>query len=401
MGHWTAFALAAFFASGLSACGGGGSAEQGGQSSPAVLAAGTHLTLAPDSSVLVPAGTTVTTANNTITTVNGSASTVYTTPGAVVDVPAAATGAASNVVTDILVEGARAAGAASVSVLAGSPTVRGVPVDGVGPAAVFWGGGQLAIDPSGNVVLSDRGGLRRVTPAGQVITLVPADQPYDWEGVALDSVGNVFGSGDDTVSSTPPLRGVSVFEFTVTGAQRTIARDWFVSAPGGSSSAGGVAIDGAGNVFVADASNNRIVRFTPAGGLSVLAGSGAIGNEDGTGTNATFSFAVGQPIAIDASGVLYVRSGDRVRSIAADGTVRTVAAGLMPASNAIAVDPHGIIYAVGHGALYRIDKNGAVTAYPDTFQGNLVTAMVAAFDGSLYAETGGSGVSIVKVAFSD
>jgi hypothetical protein len=401
MAYWTAFALAVM-ASVLSACGGGDdSAEQRGQSSPAALAPGSRIALPPNSSVLVPAGTTVTTMSNTVTTVNGSANTVYTTAGATVDVPAGASGTASNVVTDVLVEGARVPGAVSITLLAGSELVRGAPVDGIGAAAVFWGGGQLAADPGGNLIVSDRGALRRVTRAGQVTTVVPAGQPYDWEGVAVDAGGNVFGSGNDIVGSTPPMRGVSTFELPVSGAPRFIARDWTVGLAGGSSGAAGVVADSLGNLFAVDGLNNQIVRFTPDGRWSVLAGSGAVGNADGAGTAATFSFAGGQAIAIDGSGNLYVRSGDRVRSIAADGTVTTVAAGLAPGSNAIAVDARRIIYSAGYGALYRIDSNGAVTAYPAPFQGELVTALAVAADGSLYAETGGSGVSILTAAFAE
>jgi len=162
----------------LSACGGG--SNNSGSGTPGTLAAGSSFTMTANSTVKVPAGTTVTTPNGSVITVNGSSNTVITQVGAVVQVPASATGPAVDTVTTV--GSAGAAGAAlSATSIAGSATVSGTPVDGTGTAAVFWGGGHLAIDLSGNVILSDRGELRKVTPAGVVTTLTTQG---GWDGVA-------------------------------------------------------------------------------------------------------------------------------------------------------------------------------------------------------------------------
>ncbi len=65
----------------------------------------------------------------------------------------------------------------------------------------------------------------------------------------------------------------------------------------------GVAVDGAGNVYVADGSNHRIRKITASGVVSTLAGS-ASGYTDGTGTSAKFKNPYG--VAVDGAGNVYV-----------------------------------------------------------------------------------------------
>jgi hypothetical protein len=66
----------------------------------------------------------------------------------------------------------------------------------------------------------------------------------------------------------------------------------------------GVALDGSGNVYVADGVNNLIRKITSAGVVSTLAGSGSVGSADGTGTAASFNNPYG--VAVDGSGNVYV-----------------------------------------------------------------------------------------------
>ncbi len=66
----------------------------------------------------------------------------------------------------------------------------------------------------------------------------------------------------------------------------------------------GVAVDGAGNVYVADRVNHRIRKITTSGVVSTLAGSGTPGNADGTGTSAKFYYPFG--VAVDGAGNVYV-----------------------------------------------------------------------------------------------
>jgi serine/threonine-protein kinase len=67
---------------------------------------------------------------------------------------------------------------------------------------------------------------------------------------------------------------------------------------------GGLVVDANGNVYVADSGNNEIRMITPAGVVSTLAGSVTAGSANGTGTAATFNEPFG--LAVDAKGTVYV-----------------------------------------------------------------------------------------------
>ncbi|MFM2077159.1 MAG: hypothetical protein RJA49_1049, partial [Actinomycetota bacterium] len=81
--------------------------------------------------------------------------------------------------------------------------------------------------------------------------------------------------------------------------------------------------DAAGNVYFADVAQNRIIKMAPDGGLTTLAGSGAVGHDDGPGNAATFRALFG--IAVDDAGEVFVADDVWVRKIDTNGNVTTVA----------------------------------------------------------------------------
>ncbi len=145
-----------------------------------------------------------------------------------------------------------------------------------------------------------------------------------------------------------------------------------------------VALDAQGNLYIADAADNRIRKVNTAGIISTYAGTGIPGfsGDRGPATSATLNFPAG--IAIDAHGNMYVadEGNNVVRRIASDGTINTVAgngnAGYAgdngPATSAqlsptaVAVDQAGNLY-VADGINYRIrkvDTNGIITTIAGT-----------------------------------
>jgi sugar lactone lactonase YvrE len=227
-----------------------------------------------------------------------------------------------------------------VSTFAGSG-IAGL-ADGIGTSAQFFGPHGLAIDAVGNLYVADLGNhrIRKITPEGTVTTLAgsgiagfadgigTAAQFSGPTGVALDAAGNVY------VADTYTQR---IRKITPTGTVSTLAGGGvysFGGAPGGYTDGNGttarfylpkgVAVDALGNVFVADDINHRIRKVTPAGIVTTLAGS-TLGSADGIGATAQFNRPSG--IAIDASGNLYVADefNSRIRKITPAGEVSTLA----------------------------------------------------------------------------
>ena len=253
----------------------------------------------------------------------------------------------------------------------------------------------VAVDSANNLYVADSNNNRivKITPLGAVTTLagnlsnnpdlpdipgilgrpVPnpsnagsADGPGSTArfnqpiGVALDGTGNVYVAdwGNNTIRKITPTGTVSTLAGTAGPAQIGIYQD-------GTGPAAhfwgptGVATDAIGNVYVAESANNLIRKITPGGVVTTLAGtSAAIGSADGIGTAARFNFPSG--LALDGSGNIYVAdtSNNLIRKIAGDGTVTTLA-GLAGSSSST----DGTGSAARFSAPYALTVDGAGNLY--------------------------------------
>ncbi|EEF27264.1 nhl repeat-containing protein, putative [Ricinus communis] len=228
-------------------------------------------------------------------------------------------------------------------------------------------------------------------------------------GVALDRQGNLYvaDGGDNNSIRKIDLDGVTT---TLAGGTEGYAEGAPTAAAFNTPS--GLAIDAAGNLYVADTGNNAIRKIGPDGTVSTLAGDGLAGDKDGKGAGAQFNGPIG--VAVDAAGVVYVTDtyNDRIRRIAPDGTVTTVAGGkragmadgagaqaLFDTPTGIALGASGALYIAdtGNSAIRKIGKDGTVStvaAAKEDDRDSLLRSPVgiaATTDGFLYIASGAHG----------
>ena len=232
--------------------------------------------------------------------------------------------------------------AALVTTLAGGDTT-GTVNNGQGAAASFFDPLGLAIDGSGNIYVADAGNnlIRKITPDGTVSTLagngntvtdngtLSATSFNNPTGVALDGAGNLYVAN---------YLNNNILQVTSAGAVNAFAGTGDPGAVNGPANAAtfyfpnNVAVDASNNIYVSDGVNNLIRKITPDGTVSTLAGSGAVGAIDSTGTAASFNGPAG--LAVDAAGNVYVADANNnlIRKITPAGVVSTIAGNGQPGS---------------------------------------------------------------------
>jgi uncharacterized protein (TIGR03437 family) len=183
----------------------------------------------------------------------------------------------------------------------------------------------VAADSAGNVYIADTGNARVLkVSAGAVSTLAGSDQFFTPAGIAVDSQGNVY---------IADLNRNVVRKIGVGGGIATVAGNGNAgfSGDGGPASSAllnsprAVAVDAAGNVYIADTGNFRIRIVTPNGQISTLAGNGIPGFSGDAGPAASAQIGGVISLAVDASGNVYFSDGTRVRKIFASGFLATIA----------------------------------------------------------------------------
>lgn len=250
-----------------------------------------------------------------------------------------------------------------VSTLAGTAGQFG-STDGTGAAARFNFPVGIAVDGSGIVYVADAKSftIRKITAAGVVTTFAGApfqvgstDGPGGAArfflpfGLAVDGAGNLYvaDSGNHLIRKITPQGVVS----TLAGSA---GLPGLTDGAGGAarfSTPSGVAVDGSGNVFVADSGNNAIRKITSAGVVTTVAGSaGQSGAVDGAASVARFNGPRG--VAVDAGGNLFVADygNSTIRHITSAGVVSTIAgsAGIVGEVNSVGAavrfyEPIGIL----------------------------------------------------------
>jgi len=211
-----------------------------------------------------------------------------------------------------------------------------------GPATKAWLSAPrgIAVDHSGNLYIADWGNsrIRMVNPAGIISTIAgsgttgysgdggPAAQASIGyvNGLAVDSAGNLYIADVDNAAIRKISNGIIT---TVAGGQGGFGGDGGQATKASLSLPQSVAVDASGNLYIADQGNERIRRVDPSGVIATVAGTGTAGfSGDGSlASAAMLSTPVG--VGVDASGAVYVADLDnhRVRRFVPGGNIATFA----------------------------------------------------------------------------
>ena len=298
----------------------------------------------------------------------------------------------------------------------------------------FSQGNNIVTDPAGNIYFADQQNncVRRVTPDGIITTIVGGSAAatttalYNPAGVAIDRGGNLYiaDSGDNRIvrlssdgvitlvagDGTPGDSGdgglailaqlhqpTSVVTDTLGNLiiadyanhrVRKVSSDGSIStlagtgAPGYSGDGGlavnaklnypaGLALDGIGNLYIADSSNSRVRRVDGNGMITTVAGKGLAGHSGDGGPAAAAQIYIPFGIAFDNGGDLFIGDGTAIRMVSASGIISTVAGATFPPVPAYTGDggdstragvytPYGVAVNASQEVLFADSGNNAI-----------------------------------------
>jgi len=223
---------------------------------------------------------------------------------------------------------------AVVTMFAGSGQMGSA--DGKGKAASFANLMGITADGNGNIYVADSHNnlIRKINSDGTVKTfagsIVAGSEDgqgamasfFNPEAVAADGKGNVYVA--DTHNNL--IRKISEDGMVTTIAGRR--GNGFVQGNDNSArfdNPSGIAVDVNGNVYVADWGNDLVKKISPDGKITILAGSGEPGSNDGIGPAASFYLPWG--LAVDSASNVYVADSynNMIRKISPAGVVKTIA----------------------------------------------------------------------------
>ena len=257
-----------------------------------------------------------------------------------------------------------------------------------------------AKDHAGNVYFTDNANhrIRKVSVAGTISTVAGTGLPgYTGDGgpatlakikspsgIAIDNTGDIYFADDgnhcirkiDTSGIITTIAGTGAAGYGGDGGPSTSA---LLNTPYG------ISLDAAGNMYIADAGNNRVRKIDTAGMITTIAGDGTSGfsGDSGLATAAELSFPCS--IALDIAGNLYIddAANNRVRMVSSSGMITTVAgngtAGFttdtIPATDAELNQPLGIaVNGIGeifisdqlNNRVRKVDRYGMITTIAGT-----------------------------------
>jgi uncharacterized protein (TIGR03437 family) len=318
----------------------------------------------------------------------------------------------------------------NITTVAGNGTA-GYTGDGGAPTSATLNDPQgVVVDSSGNIYIADtaNSAVRKVS-GGKITSIVGSPsgsagytgdggagtsaQLFHPSALALDSAGNLYiaDTGNEAIRKLNLSSGI-ISTFAGQGGAG-FGGDGGPAARAQFSNPSGLAFDSAGNLYIADTTNNRIRMIATNGIISTAAGSSSNGYAGDGGAAAKARLNSPKGVAVDAAGNLFIADtfNNRIRVVAPYGTIYTVAgAGATsaggdggPALNAGFFFPSGLVTSAA-GGVFVVDNQNAlvrlltpVPGVPAISAGGLQTA--GAF-GAARAVAPGSWIEIFGSNFS-
>ena len=252
----------------------------------------------------------------------------------------------------------------------------------------------IAVDGLGNLYIADELNfrIRRIDATGTITTVAgngtsgssgDGGPAIDAElttpvAIAIDALGNLYIADEeanrirkvDTAGVITTLAGTGAYGSGSVDGEATLSE---LAAPTG------VAVDGNGNVYIADSQNYLIRRVDPGGMITTIAGDGSPGfvGDSGPAIDAEVSDAASVVVAPDGSLYIADVGNRRIRWIDTAGTITTVVGAMTPGytgdggpamsaglgfATAVSIDSHGQLYIIDGSIVRRVDGAGIITA---------------------------------------
>jgi sugar lactone lactonase YvrE len=199
---------------------------------------------------------------------------------------------------------------------------------------------EVAVDSTGNLFIADylNNRIRKVSASG-IIATVAGNGTWGYSGdggpaasakinhpngIAVDSEGNLF-IADSNNQCIRKVDSSGIVTTVAGNGSSGYSGDGGLATSAQLNNPNGVAVDSAGNLFIADSNNRRIRKVFASGIITTVAGNGSngYGGDDGPATSAQFYNPIG--VAVDSEGNLFIADNNsRIRKVSS-GIITTVA----------------------------------------------------------------------------